>query len=598
MSIIVQKFGGTSVANATKILSAAGRAIRKKQAGHQVVVVVSARGHKTDELIELAKEITDAPPAREMDMLLSTGEQESVALTAMAVHKLGENAVSMTGGQMGIVTDSTHTKARIRSIATDRIRKELSSGKIVIAAGFQGVDDNSNITTLGRGGSDTTAVALAAVLQASVCEIYTDVEGVFTTDPRLLSDARKVSRISYDEMLELASLGAGVMHSRSIEFAKKYRVPVLVRPAYSDGEGTLIAPESEAAAVVSGVALAREEALVSLAGIPDRPGVMNDIFTRMARHKIAVDMIVQNISAGGVASVSFTVPQDELAEALTAAEEAIKVLGSGKVEIGTNLSKVSIVGSGMKNHPGVAATLFRAFAQAGINILAITTGDIKISTLVNRDKAEAALKAAHNAFQLERAPSYAPGQKPEAAATGTGSSRADLERDVVARLANMEDILVSEVQLDLDQSRVTLRNIPDEPGIAAQLFTANGEAGVNVDMIVQNVSQSGHAHITFTVPRTELEKSTVACKKVLAKWPEAELSSEKEIAKLSVMGVGLRSHTGVGEKTFKALAEAGVNVQLITTSEVRISFVVSPKQAEAALKCLLSAFGLPESERK
>lgn len=596
MSIIVQKFGGTSVANATKILAAAERAIHKKQAGHQVVVVVSARGHKTDELIELAREVNAAPPAREMDMLLSTGEQESVALTAMAVHKLGESAVSMTGGQMGIITDSTYTKARIRSIATDRIRKALDGGKIVIAAGFQGVDDDFNITTLGRGGSDTTAVALAAVLQAAVCEIYTDVEGVFTTDPRLMPDARKVARISYDEMLELASLGAGVMHSRSIEFAKKYRVPVLVRPAYSDGEGTLIAPESDAAAVVSGVALAREEARVSLIDIPDRPGAMNDIFSRMARRKIAVDMIVQNVGAGGKAHVSFTVPQDELAEALTAADEAVKLLGAGKVEHGTHLSKVSIVGSGMKNHPGVAAQLFSAFARGGINILAITTGDIKISTLVDRSQAETALRLAHQAFQLHQPPTYARAEKPEPSARTSTASNADLERDVVARLANMEDILVSEVQLDEDQARVTVRNIPDQPGIAAQLFSANGTAGVNVDIIVQNVSHSGHAHITFTVPRAELEKSLAACRQVLGKWPEAELSSEREIAKLSVMGVGLRSHTGVGEKTFKALADAGVNVQLISTSEVRISIVVSPQQAHTALKSLLDAFGLQPSK--
>lgn len=592
MSIVVQKFGGTSVATAPKILNAAERVVRAKRAGHQVVVVVSARGHKTDELIELAKEITDNPPAREMDMLLATGEQESVALLAMAVQELGEQAISMTGGQIGIVTDSTHTKARIRSISTERMRKALDAGKIIIAAGFQGIDDEFNITTLGRGGSDTTAVALAAVLQASVCEIYTDVEGVFTTDPRMVPNARKITRISYDEMLELASLGAGVMHSRSIEFAKKYRVPVLVRPSYSDGAGTLIAPESAHAAAVTGVALARNEALVSLLEIPDRPGVMNAIFTKMAQRKIPIDMIVQNVSDGGLADVSFTVQQDELAETLTAAQEAVDQLGAGRVQHGTNLSKVSVVGSGMQIRTGVASQLFTTLAKASVNLGMITTSDIKISVLVNRDQAEVALATVHEAFCSVASDANGNGLPNIAEEPATGMGRADLERDIVARLASMEDIVVSEVQLDPTQSLVTLRNLPDIPGIAAQVFTANAQAGVMVDMIVQNISQSGHANISFTVPRVALERSLEVTREVLKNWEKIELTSEREIAKLSVMGIGLRSHTGVGEKMFRALAEAGINVQMISTSEIRICTVVDLDRGAAALACLLKAFGL------
>ena len=276
MSVIVQKFGGTSVANASKLRQAAQRAVDAKRAGFDVVVVVSARGHKTDELVELAAEITSKPRPREMDMLLSTGEQESVALMAMAVHELGEEAISLTGAQIGVRTDTTHTKARIVSISTERMRDLLKAGHIVIAAGFQGVDADMNITTLGRGGSDTTATALAAVLNAESCDIFTDVEGVFTTDPRVVPAARKIERISYDEMLELSSLGAGVMHSRSIEFAKKYRVPLRVRPSYSDGPGTLIAPALDHAdSVVTGIAFVRNEALISLVGLPDQPGVMS-----------------------------------------------------------------------------------------------------------------------------------------------------------------------------------------------------------------------------------------------------------------------------------------------------------------------------------
>ena len=594
MSIVVQKFGGTSVATPEKILAAAERAVRAKRAGNHVVVVVSARGHKTDELIELARQVTESPPAREMDMLLATGEQESVALLAMAVHKLGEQSISMTGAQIGIVTDSTHTKARIRSISTTRMRQALEAGKIVIAAGFQGIDDNFNITTLGRGGSDTTAVALAAVLKAAVCEIYTDVEGVFTTDPRLVSDARKIPHISYDDLLELASLGAGVMHSRSIEFAKKYRVPVLVRPAHSEGEGTLIAIDGDQENVVTGAALAKNETRVSLRDIPDRPGVMSLVFSKMADRKIPIDMVVQNVGARGVANVSFTVEQDELAETLTAAEEAVQVLGAGKVQHGTNLSKVSVVGSGMTTHTGVAAQMFATLAASNVNIGMITTSDIKISVLVDRSQAEAALRAVHAGFDLHREqPALPPVGIPQPDDDQESEkAREERERDVVGRLVNMEDIVVSEVELDRHQSLVTLRSLPDVPGVAAAVFAANAQAGIVVDMIVQNVSQSGHSHISFTVPREALEKSLAATRKVVAQWSGAELSSERDIAKLSVLGIGLRTHTGVGEKMFRALAEAQINVQMISTSEVRISTIIDLARGDDALKCLTATFAL------
>jgi aspartate kinase len=595
VAIVVQKFGGTSVATAEKILAAAGRIVAAKRAGNQVVVVVSARGHKTDELIALAREITDAPPAREMDMLLATGEQESVALLAMAVLKLGEQAISMTGAQIGIVTDSTHTKARIRSISTASMRKALEAGKVIIAAGFQGIDTDFNITTLGRGGSDTTAVALAAVLKAAVCEIYTDVEGVFTTDPRLVPEARKVPRISYDDLLELASLGAGVMHSRSIEFAKKYRVPVLVRPAYSDGEGTLIAPDGNDENIITGAALAKTESRVSLWDIPDRPGVMSLIFTKMAERRIPIDMVVQNVGARGLANVSFTVEQDELAETLTAAEEAVQVLGKGNVQHGTNLSKVSVVGSGMPTHTGVAAQMFSALANAGVNIGMITTSDIKISVLVDRNQAADALRAVHTGFDLHREQPALPAlgiPQPDDDDDESDKAHEERARDVVSRLANMEDIVVSEVELDRNQSLVTLRSLPDVPGVAATVFAANARAGVIVDMIVQNVSQSGHSHISFTVPRESLENSLAATGEAIAKWSGADLSHDRDIAKLSVLGIGLRTHTGVGEKMFRALAEATINVKMITTSEVRISTVVDLAGGEKALECLMATFGL------
>jgi aspartate kinase len=594
VSIIVQKFGGTSVATAEKILAAAQRAVNARRAGHQVVVVVSARGHKTDELIALAREISDAPPAREMDMLLATGEQEAVALLAMAVQKLGEHAISLTGAQIGIVTDRSYTKARIRTISTERMRRALEAGKIVIAAGFQGIDDEDNITTLGRGGSDTTAVALAAVLKASVCEIYTDVEGVFTTDPRLVPSARKIHAIGYDDLLELASLGAGVMHSRSIEFAKKFHVPVLVRPSFSDGQGTLIAHSGDEASVVTGAALARNEARVSLWEVPDRPGVMSVIFTSMAQRKIPIDMVVQNVGAQGLANVSFTVPQDELAETLTAAASAVAQLGAGAVRHGTNLSKVSVVGSGMKTHTGVAAQMFQSLAAAGVNIDMITTSDIKISVLVDREQAQQALLAVHAGFELDRQQRAVPvvGVAQHEEAPESDTTRAIREREIVARLASMEDIVVSQVELDPEQALVSLRNLPDQPGVAAEVFAANAEAGVMVDMIVQNVGQNGESHISFTLPRDSLDASLAATQEIVMQWPRAEQSHQRQIAKLSVFGIGLRTHTGVGEKMFRALADAAVNVRMISTSEACISTVVAHDQGVRAHACLVKAFGL------
>jgi aspartate kinase len=596
VALIVQKFGGSSVADADRIRHCAQRIVESKRAGNQVVVVVSARGDKTDELVDLAKQISDNPPPREMDMLLATGEQESVALMAMAVRELGEPAISLTGYQIGILTDSTFTKARIRRIHTERMRAALDSGHIVIAAGFQGIDEDFNITTLGRGGSDTTATALAAVLEADVCEIYTDVEGIFTTDPRVVKGARKIPRISYDEMLELTSLGGGKMHSRSIEFAKKYRVPLLVRPAYQDGAGTLIAPQlEENAPVVSSVALVKNEAVVKLRELPDRPGVLSAIFARMAERKIPIDMVIQDVAAQGKASVSFTVPQDDLAEALTAAEAAVHSLGAGRVLPETNVSKVSVVGSGMRTHTGVAAQMFQSLAKAGVNISMITTSEIKISVLVNRDQSQQALNAVHDGFALHEeiasAPSIGFAQRIDDAKPRL--PRAELEQDVVSRLASMEDIVVSEVQLDEQQARVTISGVQDRPGIAADVFAAVAEGGVMVDMIVQNVGQDQRTDLSFTVPRVDLERCLLLMRELLERWPGAELSYDGEMALLTVLGIGLRSHTGVGDRMFRALSEAKVNVQLVNTSEIRIGVVVSRGDARNAHAALLKAFHLP-----
>jgi aspartate kinase len=454
------------------------------------------------------------------------------------------------------------------------------------------VDDDGNITTLGRGGSDTTATALAAVLEADECQIYTDVEGVFTTDPRLVPQARKISTISHDEMLELASLGAGVMHSRSIEFAKKFQVPLRVRPSYSDDPGTLIAPVGEPR-IVTGLALMRKEARITVCKLPDRPGVMSVLFSRMAARKIAVDMVIQNVSTAGLAEVSFTVAEDDLAGALTAAQDAVRELGAGRVLSGTNVAKLSAVGAGMRTHSGVAAQMFQALADHHVNIEMITTSEIKVSVLVNRDIASAALAAVHAGFGLDQqgmpAPSVGFRQRE---ARDAADSAGSLEKRVVGSLANMEDLTVSEIELDELQSRITIRNLPDVPGVCAAIFGAAAKGDVMVDMIVQNISHDGHAQVTFTVLQGDLDRCLLLMREVILQWPGTELLMDRTIAKLSVAGIGLRTHTGVGERMFQALAQAGVNVQMINTSEVRISVVVASDEGAAALRCLQRVFSV------
>lgn len=406
MSIIVQKFGGTSVANAEKIHRAARRAIKAKLEGHQVVMVVSAMGHTTDELVALAKEVSSNPPKREMDMLLTTGEQVSISLMAMAIHAAGHEAISFTGGQVGMITDTSHTKARIHSIDGGRIKKHLDEGKIAIVAGFQGVTPDGAITTLGRGGSDTTAVALAAALEADVCEIYTDVDGVYTTDPRSVPQARKMKQIGYDEMLELASLGSGVMHSRSIEFGKKYNVPIHVRSSLTDTEGTMIVADTKGMEdiVVRGVTLKRDLATVVLQGVPNQPGVASKIFARIAKHNIVVDDIIQNVYAHGAeASIGFSTTTDDAKEAAVICREMAKDIPIQSVDVDDSVAKVSIVGIGMKTHTGVAAKMFTALSEARINIKHISTSEIVISALVDEKEGETALRTLHAAFGLDKA---------------------------------------------------------------------------------------------------------------------------------------------------------------------------------------------------
>jgi aspartate kinase len=597
MPLIVQKFGGSSVANPEKILRAARRAIRAQQEGSQVVMVVSAMGDTTDDLLDLAAKITDRPPAREMDMLLSTGEQVSVALMAIAIHSLGHKAVSLTGAQIGVKTDASYRKARIKSIETTRLRKSLDEGNIVIAAGFQGIDDDFNITTLGRGGSDTTAVALAAVLRADACEIYTDVDGVYTTDPRVVPEARRVSRISYDEMLELASLGAGVMHSRSIEFGKKFDVPIHVRSSFTDQLGTMIVAEPERPDLpVSGAAITKDEARITVQGVIDRPGSSLEIFSRIAAKNISVDMIVQNIGQSGRADISFTVPQNELDTALEAVREAAKIVSAEDVTSDANVAKISVVGLGMAKQTGVAQKMFRSLADAGINIQMITTSEIKISVLVSRERAQEALRIVHQVFQLDQAPPSVVARSPDRATKPSNTPPTAGLTDaaaVVTRLQsmNMEELTIDDVSLDSSQARVTISGVPDKPGIAAKVFEDVAAAGIFVDMIVQShPSVASAATLSFTVPQNQLSKSVDAAKRIAQSLGCKQVTSSPIISKLSVSGVGLRTHVGVAIRMFKALSDAGVNVEMINTSEVRVNVVVDGAAGEKGLAQLQTAF--------
>ncbi|MBN1816853.1 MAG: aspartate kinase [Sedimentisphaerales bacterium] len=404
MAIVVQKFGGTSVADAQKIARAASRALHMHQQGNQVVVVASARGKQTDQLIADALEVNPNPPRREMDQLISTGEQQTVSLMAMALDAMGQKAISFTGAQIRMVTDDAHMRARIQSIDAARIRQWLDEGYIAIVAGFQGVDERGNVTTLGRGGSDTSAVALAAALNAQVCEIFTDVDGIYTTDPRKFPRAVKMQRISYDEMLELASLGAGVMHSRSIEFGKKYGVPIHVRSSMNDNPGTLITHEvaQMEGILVSGATIQKELAKLCLVGVDNKPGNAAKIFAQMAQARVIVNDIIQTEVSTEKANLSFTISKGDLKDAQKALEHIRGEIGCESLFIRDDIAEISVVGVGMRSHYGVAGKLFHALAEARVNIDSITTSEIRISCIVDIDQGDKALVSVCEAFELDK----------------------------------------------------------------------------------------------------------------------------------------------------------------------------------------------------
>jgi aspartate kinase len=405
MALIVQKYGGTSVGSAERIGNVADKVINWRNRGNDVVVVVSAMSGETDRLVKLAREITEQPSPRELDVLLATGEQVTIALLSMALEKRGCSARSYTGHQVDIRTDSVHNKARIRDIEDRHIRADLAQGKVVVVAGFQGVDDDGNITTLGRGGSDTTAVALAAALEADECQIYTDVDGVYTTDPRVVPEARRLDCITFEEMLEMASLGSKVLQIRSVSFAGRYNVPLRVLSSFEEGEGTLITYEDETMEqpLISGIAFNRDEAKLTILGVPDKPGVAYQILGPIADANIEVDMIVQNIAPDGATTdFTFTVHRNDFKKALAILEETAKKLGAREVTGDTRIVKISLVGVGMRSHAGIASTMFAALAREGVNIRMISTSEIKISVVVDEKYLELGVRTLHDAFNLAR----------------------------------------------------------------------------------------------------------------------------------------------------------------------------------------------------
>ena len=589
MALLVQKFGGTSVADVERIGNVARRIAQCREDGHDLVIVVSAMGHTTDELTALARAISPQPPQREMDMLLATGEQVSIALLSMALQALGVPAVAMTGTQAGIVTESTFGRARILEIRTDRLRRLLNEGQVVVVAGFQGtssgVAGTPEITTLGRGGSDTSAVALAAALGADACEIYTDVPGVLTTDPRKVADAQLMESVSCDEMLELASLGAAVLHPRAVEIARNYGVPLWVRSSWSDNPGTRLTSGPARAIGSEGLELGRPvdgaelqdgQAVLALAHVPDRPGVAADLFEALGAAGLNVDLIVQASHEAASNDIAFTVADAELETARGICEALLASLQADGATLSSEagMAKISIAGAGIMGRPGMAARLFDTLARLGINLRLIATSEVKVSCVVDRELGARALRATAAAFEL-----------------GEQQLRdGPLPADPLAPA-------VRGVALDRDQAQLVVRRVPDRPGSAALVCRALADASISLDGIVQSerTHSSGDQRsrdISFTLRRDDRPGAERALASVLAQWPGAWIEEGPAIARISAVGAGMACTAGTAARMFRALAAAGINIEMIATSEIRTSCVVAESEGIRALQAVHAAFEL------
>ncbi|WP_448572675.1 aspartate kinase [Trichothermofontia sp.] len=591
MGLIVQKYGGTSVGTVERIQAVAQRVQATVNQGHGVVVVVSAMGKTTDDLVQLAHEITANPSRREMDMLLSTGEQVSIALLSMALQAIGQPAISMTGAQVGIITEAIHSRARILQIATDRIERHLKDGKVVVIAGFQGISNTEEleITTLGRGGSDTSAVALAAALQADCCEIYTDVPGILTTDPRLVTEARLMTEITCDEMLELASLGAKVLHPRAVEIARNYGVTLVVRSSWTDDPGTrVLAPAYQPRRIegleivhpVDCVEYDRDQARIALLRVPDRPGVAARLFGEIACQNLDVDLIIQSIHEGNTNDIAFTVIQASLLRAEAVAAALVPALGgvttgaqSCDVMIDRAIAKVSIAGAGMIGRPGIAAQMFATLAAAGINIQMISTSEVKVSCVVAAADCDRAVAVLCEAFEV---PSQPTAQAP-------------------AQPTDMPP--VRGVALDLNQAQLAIRAIPDRPGMAAKVFQLLAAHQISVDMIIQSqrcrvIEGVTTRDIAFTVAQADAAQAQACLQAVASELGFQEVVVNTAIAKVSAVGAGMVGRPGVAACMFRALAAEQINIQMITTSEIKVSCVVAQAEGTRALQAIHRAFHL------
>ena len=598
MALLVQKFGGTSVADVGRIRAVAQRISRSRDEGNDLVIVVSAMGHTTDELTGLAAAINPNPPQREMDMLLATGEQVSMALLAMALHAEGVPAVSMTGTQAGIITESAHGRARILEIRTERLQRLLEDGFVVVVAGFQGTSSGAagtpEITTLGRGGSDTSAVALAAALGAQACEIFTDVPGVLTTDPRKVADAQLMDQVSCDEMLELASLGASVLHPRAVEIARNYGVPLVVRSSWSDEPGTLLTSSKgrpighgglELGKPVDGAELEPAQAVVALTHVPDQPGIAAQLFEALGKAGLNVDLIVQATHEGSdngsfTNDIAFTLAEAELDQSQLVCREVLAELGA---DLGTGgaqlraeggMAKLSISGAGILGRPGVAAKLFDTLAKAGINLRLIATSEVKVSCLVVGHQGTKALRAAAEVFEL---------------------TDQQLHRQTTP--AGADEPAVRGVALDLDQAQVSVRRLPDRPGTAAAVCRALADASISLDAIVQSERTHGEGQalsrdMSFTLRKADLGKAEQVLSALLKQWPGAHFEQGAAIARVSAVGAGMPCTPGTAARMFRALADAGINIELIATSEIRTSCVVPENLGVQALQVVHGAFGL------
>ncbi|WP_127086267.1 aspartate kinase [Dulcicalothrix desertica] len=596
MSLIVQKYGGTSVGSVERIQTVAQRVCKAVKAGNSVVVVVSAMGKTTDGLVKLAHEISRTPNRREMDMLLSTGEQVTIALLSMALQEIGQPAISMTGAQVGIVTEAHHTRARILHIETERLERHLKEGKVVVVAGFQGISSTEalEITTLGRGGSDTSAVALAAALRADFCEIYTDVPGILTTDPRLVPEAQLMEEITCDEMLELASLGAKVLHPRAVEIARNYSMPLVVRSSWSDQPGTWVTSKKheerslinlEIARPVDAIEFDANQAKIALLRVPDKPGVAARLFREIAHQKVDVDLIIQSIHDGNSNDIAFTVMTPILKKAEAVAAAIAPVLRStptkseeAEVLVEQNIAKVSIAGAGMIGRPGVAAKMFATLAEAGVNIQMISTSEVKVSCVVDETDCEKAVTSLAKAFDITTSPL-------------PSSNTVPLSHSPVRGVA-----------LDLNQARLAIRNVPDKPGMAAKLFGLLAEHNVSVDMIIQSqrchiIDGAPRRDIAFTVARLDAESTQLLLQQAAVEYDWGEVVLDSAIAKVSIVGAGMVGQPGVAAKMFEALAQDKINIQMIATSEIKISCVVEQEQGVKALQVIHEAFGLAGSEK-